>query len=192
MSEDLVHTDESPIYHRLSDEDATQYEAFSEWARTPPSARNMANFCRRTGFPPRVSKKLREQFQWDVRANAFDIDSMQLRPNPEHMEEEAALAGQLAAAQSLIDLGLNALATKNPSLIPIDKALKLASSGVEMQRKALGQADLNVQFNVEDLSRVNKMFGEIIGEVIDEEVEYAEVVDESEDQRGSVREADED
>ena len=181
MSDDipreLVHTVASPIYHRLDDESHEQYEAFVEWCKIPPSSRNLANLQRRTGFPPAVTRKLVGEFHWEVRATAFDHDSRNLQPDPRALDEEAALAGQLAAASTLLELGLNALQLKNPALIPVDKALKLAEKGIEIERRARGQADLNVQFTVEDMTRVNKMIGDVLGD----EIEDAEIVSVDED-----------
>lgn len=154
------------------------YEAFVEWCRVPHSSRNLGNFLRRTAYPAKLIRKLMLKWHWEVRANAFDNDSLQLRPDPASMDEEAALAGQLAAAQALLDIGLRAIEVKNPSLISTEKAMKLVSSGVEIQRRALGQADLNVQFTVDDMTRVNRMLEDLdeLGEgwVIDD----AEVVPE--------------
>lgn len=173
---ELSHTDQTPAYHRLQDEKAEHYELFTEWCRIPPSSRSLANFCRRTSIPPRTAKKLHDTWRWEVRATLFDNDSMQLRPDPRMVDEEAALAGQLVAAHSLLDLGLSALELKNPALIPVDKAIKLVEKGVEVQRRALGQADLNVQFTVDDMTRVNRLLEDVVGvdgvEVFDAEVEY--------------------
>jgi hypothetical protein len=173
-ADELIHTAESPIYHRLADESHSDYELFSEWCKITPSARTMANFSRRTSIQPKLARKLIEKWRWQVRAEAFDHDSLQLRPDPRSMDEEASIAGQLAASAVLLDMGLTALALKNPALIPVDKAIKLAEKGVEIQRRAMGQADLNVQFNVEDMTRVNKLIGELIGE---DDIEDAEIID---------------
>lgn len=170
MSEEIIHSSEYPSYHRRPDEPGSAYEAFVEWCRIPPSSRNLGNYCRRTGFQLRIVKKLFNEWQWEARARAFDNDSIALRPDPTTMDDEAALAGQLAAAQTLLDLGLKAIELKNPSLLPADKAIKLVEKGVEIQRRALGQADLNVQFTVEDMSRVNRMLEELDIDVVDAEV----------------------
>lgn len=168
MSEDipneLIHTVENPIYHRLNDEPHSDYELFTEYAKIPLSSRSMANFTRRTSIPLKLARKIRDKWHWEIRANAFDHDSLQLRPDPRAMDEEAALSGQLAAATVLLELGLSALALKNPALIPVDKAMKLAEKGIEVQRRAMGQADLTIGFDVEDMTRVNKMIGDVIGE----------------------------
>lgn len=177
---ELIHTEQNPIYHRLSDEDHTVYEMFVEWCRIPPSSRNLANFTRRTGYPVKIARKMKEVWHWEVRANAFDHDSLQLRPDPTLMNDEAALAGQLAAATVLLDLGLNAIALKNPALISADKAMKLVEKGVEIQRRAMGQADLNVQFTVDDMSRVNRLVGDVFlseGMEIPEDHQMPEPVD---------------
>lgn len=172
MSDDIIpHTDESPAYHRLQDERAEHYEMFGEWCRIPPSSRNLTNFCQRTGVPARTAKRLHKEWQWDRRADLYDTDALKLRPDPRTMEEEAAIAGQLAAAQTLLDLGLSAAQLKNPALISMDQAIKLTEKGVEIQRRAMGQADLNVQFSVEDMSRVNALLGDLVeGEAIEIEV----------------------
>ena len=173
---DLAHTDTTPAYHRLQDEKAEHYELFTEWCRIPPSSRNLQNFCRRTSIPPRTAKKLHDAWRWEVRATLFDNDSMKLRPDPRLVDEEAAIAGQLAAATTLLDLGLSAIQLKNPALIPVDNAMKLVEKGVEVQRRALGQADLNVQFTVDDMSRVNRLLEDVVGlddvDVFDAEVEF--------------------
>lgn len=169
MSE-IIHTENTPAYHRRPDESHTHYEAFVEWCRIPPSSRNLGNYCRRTGYPVKLVKKLYLEWSWEDRARAFDNDSVALRPDPSSMDDEAALAGQMAAATTLLDLGLRAIELKNPSLISADKAIKLVEKGVEIQRRALGQADLNVQFTVDDFSRVQRLIDEIDGEVVDAEV----------------------
>lgn len=161
MDIDLVHTDEAPIYHRLNGEPLDAYEAFVEWCKIPFSSRNLGNFLRRTAYPQKRIRQLMKEWHWEMRANAFDNDSLQLRPDPASMDEEAAIAGQMAAASTLLDLGLRAIEMKNPSLISADKALKLVEKGVEIQRRALGQADLNIQFESADLSRVNKILGDL-------------------------------
>lgn len=165
---EVIHSQEYPAYHRLPDESASAYEAFVEWCRIPPSSRNLGNFCRRTGFPQAAVRKLWREWSWEDRSRAFDNDSMALRPDPSNMDDEAALAGQMAAASALLDLGLSSIQIKNPSQIPVDKALKLVEKGVEIQRRALGQADLNVQFDVSDLSRVNKLLEEFGGDMIED------------------------
>jgi hypothetical protein len=170
MTELIHHTPEYPSYHRRPDESAAHYEMFVEWCRIPPSSRNLGNYCRRTGFQPKLVKRVFAQQQWETRARDFDNDSMALRPDPSSMDDEAALAGQMAAASTLLELGLNALQIKNPSLINADRAIKLVEKGVEIQRRALGQADLNVQFDVSDFSRVSKLLEELDGNVVDAEV----------------------
>lgn len=170
MTDEIIHSSEYPSYQRRPDESASHYEAFVEWCRIPPSSRNLGNFCRRTNFPAKMVKKLYVQWQWEDRARAFDADSIALRPDPASMDDEAALAGQMAAATTLLELGLRAIELKNPSLIPVDKAIKLVEKGVEVQRRALGQADLNVQFSVDDMSRVNRLIEELDGDVVDAEV----------------------
>lgn len=178
MSGDIIHTSEFPAYHRRPDESASHYEMFVEYAKIPPSSRNLGNYCRRTGFPPKTVRRVAEEWQWESRCIAFDNDSIALRPDPSTMDDEAAIAGQMAAAQTLLDLGLNAIQLKNPSLISADKAIKLVEKGVEIQRRALGQADLNVQFTVDDMSRVQKLLDEINGDVFDvTEVEETEDYD---------------
>jgi hypothetical protein len=96
------------------------------------------------------------------------------------MDDEAAIAGQMAAAQTLLDLGLSTIQIKNPSLINVKDALKLVEKGVEIQRRALGQADLNVQFTVEDMSRVNKLIDELDGEIVEVE-ELDDIADDAPD-----------
>lgn len=161
MTDEIIHTPEFPAYHRRPDESASHYEMFVEYAKIPPSSRNLGNYCRRTGFPPKTVRKVAEQWQWESRCVSFDNDSIALRPDPSSMTDEAAIAGQMAAAQTLLDLGLSAIQLKNPSLISADKAMKLVEKGVEIQRRAMGQADLNVQFTVEDMSRVHKLLDEL-------------------------------
>lgn len=177
MSDDLpgelVHTIENPIYHRLNDEPHSDYELFTEFCKIPVSSRNLANFTRRTSIPDKLARKMRDKWYWEIRAEAFDHDSLMLRPDPRSMDEEAAIAGQLAAATILIDMGLNALALKNPSLIPVDKAMKLAEKGIEIQRRAMGQADLTIGFDVEDMTRVNKLIGDVLGG----DIEDVDVID---------------
>jgi hypothetical protein len=158
---ELRHSDEAPIYHRLAGEPLEAYEAFTEWCKIPMSSRNIGNFLRRTAYPAKQIRKLMKEWHWEVRANAFDHDSLQLRPDPSSMDEEAAIAGQMAAATALMELGLSALDLKDPSRIPLDKAIRLAEKGVEIQRRALGMADLNIQFEVADLSRVNAILAEL-------------------------------
>lgn len=170
---ELVHTEQSPIYHRLNDEPFSDYELFTEYARIPTSSRNLANFSRRTSIPDKLARKLRDKWHWELRATAFDHDSLQLHPDPRQMDEEATIAGHMAAAEVLLSLGLTALQLKNPALIPVDKALKLAEKGIEVQRRAQGMADLNVQFTVEDMTRVNRMIGDVLGE----DIEDVDVVD---------------
>lgn len=170
---ELIHSDEAPIYHRLPSEPLDAYEAFTEWCRIPMSSRNIGNFLRRTAYPPKLVRKLMKEWRWEERAIAFDHDSLQLRPDPTLLDEEAAISGQLAAASVLLDLGLRAIEVKNPALISADKAMKLVASGVEIQRKALGQADLNVQFTTDDLGRVNKLLEKFGDEFI---IDNAEVI----------------
>jgi len=167
---DIIHSDEYPSYHRRPDESTTYYEMFVEWCRIPPSSRSLGNYCRRTGFQQRVVKKVYSEWSWEDRARAFDNDSMALRPDPSNMDDEAALAGQMAAANTLLELGLTSIQLKNPAMISADKALKLVEKGVEIQRRALGQADLNVQFTVDDMSRVNRLLDELGDDVVDAEV----------------------
>lgn len=170
MADEIIHSMEYPAYHRRPDESAAHYEMFVEWCRIPPSSRNLGNYCRRTGYPPKLVRKVFSNWSWEDRSRAFDNDSIALRPDPASMDDEAAIAGQMAAASSLLELGLRAIELKNPSLISADKALKLVEKGVEIQRRALGQADLNVQFTVDDMSRVNRMLEELDGDVVDAEV----------------------
>lgn len=170
MADEIIHTSEYPAYHRRPDESITDYEMFTEWCRVPPSSRSLGNYCRRTGYPPRIVRKKMEQWSWETRSIAFDNDSLMLRPDPSSMDDEAAIAGQMAAAQTLLDLGLSTIQIKNPSLINVKDAVKLIEKGVEIQRRALGQADLNVQFSVEDMSRVQKLLDEINDEDIEVEI----------------------
>ncbi len=158
---ELMHTDESPVYHRLNGEPLDAYEAFAEYCKVPYSSRSLGNFLRRTAYPQKLIRKLMVEWRWEDRAIAFDNDCLALRPNPANMDEEAALAGQMAAASMLLDIGLRAIEMKNPSLISADKALKLVEKGVEIQRRALGQADMNVQFTVDDMTRVNKLLADL-------------------------------
>lgn len=176
MTDIIKHTAESPAYWKQNDEPADKYELFTEWCRIPTSSRNLPNFCRRTSIPPRMAKKMIVEWQWETRSASFDNDAMQLRPDPRTMDEEAALAGQLAAAQTLLELGLSSIQLKNPALISADKAMKLVEKGVEIQRRAMGQADLNVQFTVEDFSKVNSL----IEDLFDVEAEEVEEVPEIE------------
>lgn len=174
---ELIHTDETPVYHRLAGEPIEAYEAFVEWCKVPYSSRNLGNFLRRTAYPQKLIRKLMDEWRWEARANAFDNDSLQLRPDPTSMDEEVALAGQMSAAATLLDLGLRAIEVKNPALISADKALKLVEKGVEIQRRALGQADLNIQFTVDDMTRVNRLWGEVMGEEWgDDEIEEATII----------------
>lgn len=170
MTDIIQHTPEYPSYHRRPDESAAHYEMFVEYARIPPSSRSLGNYCRRTGFQQKLVKRVFESNQWEVRARDFDNDSLALKPDPSSMDDEAALAGQMAAASTLLELGLNAIQIKNPSLISAEKALKLVEKGVEIQRRALGQADLNVQFTVDDMTRVNKILDELDGDIVEAEV----------------------
>lgn len=170
MSDEIIHTEMTPSYHRRPGESVAEYEMFVEWCNIPPSSRRINNYCRRTGFNQHIVYKAHSKWLWDDRARAFDNDSLMLRPNPSNMDDEAALAAQMAAANTLLELGLKSLELKNPSLISSDKALKLVEKGVEIQRRALGQADLNVQFTADDMSRVNKLVEELIidAEVVDD------------------------
>lgn len=170
MADEIIHTNDYPAYHRRNDESITDYEMFTEWCRIPPSSRSLGNYCRRTGFPPRIVRKKMDEWAWEARSIAFDNDSLMLRPDPASMDDEAAIAGQMAAAQTLLDLGLSTIQIKNPSLINVKDAVKLIEKGVEIQRRALGQADLNVQFSVEDMSRVQKLLDELGDEDIEVEI----------------------
>lgn len=170
MGDEIIHTNDYPAYHRRSDESITDYEMFTEWCRIPPSSRSLGNYCRRTGFPPRIVRKKMDEWSWETRSIAFDNDSLMLRPDPASMDDEAAIAAQMAAAQTLLDLGLSTIQIKNPSLINVKDAVKLIEKGVEIQRRALGQADLNVQFSVEDMSRVQKLLDELGDEDIEVEI----------------------
>ncbi len=167
---ELRHSDEAPIYHRLANEPLEAYEAFSEWVNIPMSSRGIGNFLRRTSYPAKQIRKLMVEWHWEVRATAFDHDSLQLRPDPSSMDEEAALAGQMAAATALMELGLSALELKDPSRIPVDKAIRLAEKGVEIQRRALGMADLNIQFDAADMRRVQLLLDELGVEAVDVEI----------------------
>ena len=111
----------------------------------------------------------------------FDVDSNNLKPDPSTMDEEIALAGQKAAAITLLDLGLSALSVKNPSLISVDAAIKLVDKGSEIQRRAYGNKSLDAEFTVEDLTRVNDMLEELAKISKNENVVDAEVVDETTD-----------
>jgi hypothetical protein len=180
VTEEIIHSSEYPAYHRRPHESASEYEMFVEWCKIPASSRNIGNYCRRTGFQPRIVRKKMELWSWESRTIAFDNDSLMLRPNPSNMDDEAAIAGQMAAAQTLLDLGLSTIQIKNPSLINVKDALKLVEKGVEIQRRALGQADLNVQFTVEDMSRVNKLIDELDGEIVEVE-ELDDIADDAPD-----------
>lgn len=171
----IVHTDDTPAYHRQPGEPLDAYEAFVEWCRVPRSSRNLGNYLRRTAYPQKLIRKLMVEWKWEERAAAFDNDSLQLRPDPTSMDEEAALAGQMVAAAALLDLGLRAMEMKNPALLSADKALKLIEKGVEIQRRALGQADMTMQFTVDDMTRVNKLFAEFGDDFV---IEDAQVVPE--------------
>jgi len=173
MSDEIIHTSEYPSYHRRPDETLEKYEMFTEWCRIPMSSRSLANFSRRTGVPPKLARRLHEEWKWEQRSNSFDNDSLMLRPDPRSIDEEVAIAGQLAAATILIDLGMTSIQLKNPSQLSADKAIRLVEKGVEIQRRALGQADMNVQFTVEDMTRVNRMLDEVMGE----EAEVVEEID---------------
>ena len=172
MADELVpQTEGMALYHRLNGESAAHYELFAEFCKVPPSSRSLANFCRRTGVPPATAKKLSKEWSWEVRAELYDTDALKLRPDPRSMDEEASIAGQLAASKMLLELGLSAAQVKNPALISTDQMIKLIEKGVEIERKAMGQADLNVQFSVEDMSRVNNLLGDLLeGEAIEIEV----------------------
>jgi hypothetical protein len=170
---ELIGSDDAPIYHRLPGEPLDAYEAFTEWCKIPMSSRNLGNFLRRTAYPQKLTRKLMKDWSWDERAIAFDHDSLLLRPDPSAVDEEAAIAAQLAAASTLMELGLRAVELKNPALLSADKALKILEKGVEIQRRALGQADLNIQFTTDDLGRVNKLLGQFGDEFL---ISDAEVI----------------
>lgn len=152
---------EYELYQRREDESPEEYELFTEWARIPPSSRSVPNMARRTAVPLKKLKQLLERHEWETRAVAFDNAALALRPDPRTMDEEAAITAQVAASQILLDLGLRAIELKNPALISVDKASNLIKSAIELQRKALGQADLTVHVTGEDMSRVNELIGEV-------------------------------
>jgi hypothetical protein len=158
---EIIHTSEYAAYHRRPDEPSAIYEMFVEWCKIPPSSRGLGNYCRRTGHDARTVRRMMSKWEWEDRAHFFDNDSVELRPDPSLMEDEVAIAGQKAAAMMLLDIGLKALELKNPSLISVDKAMKLVEKGTEIQRRAYGQADINIEFNADDLSRVNKMLEDL-------------------------------
>lgn len=167
----------NPIYHPINGESYSDYELFSLYARTPPSRRSFMSLSRTSGVNHKVISRLSEQYHWPQRLAAFDNDTLMLNPaSSDHMDGEAATAQQLAAAQMLIELGLSALETKSPGLISVDKAVRLAEKGIDIQRKALGQADIRIEFSTEDFAKVNG----IIEDIIALEVEDAEVVEEGE------------
>lgn len=153
---------EYEAFDRQDGESAEEYELFTEYCRIPPSSRNMRNLSRRISVPSTRLSFLSKKWNWINRAAAFDNASLALRPDPTSMDEEASLAAQLAASAALLDLGLRAIELKDPSRIPVTKANELVKSALEIQRRALGEADITVQVNHDDLKRVNDLIGDLI------------------------------
>lgn len=173
MSELPVNRD---LWLRLVDEKPEEYEMFCEWCKIPPSSRNIGNLSRRVSLDSRFLGKLHDTNHWQQRALSFDEAALQLRPETVNMNDEIAKAAHYAAGQIFIELGLTAMQLKDPSRIPVSKAAKLVEMGTDMQRKAIGEADININITGQDMGRVH----EAMRELGMEGFEDAEIVDEDE------------
>lgn len=178
MSEDVTRRfDQIEPFQRADDESPEEYEAFVEFVRIPISSRSHANLARRTGLPINFIKRVAKKNYWLERAGAFDKASEQLRPDPTSLDEEASRAAQLAAAAILQELGSLAISMKNPAHVKVADALRLVEKGIEIQRRALGEADITVQVKQESMERVNAL----LDEVIELEATDVEVVEDADD-----------
>lgn len=176
MGDLISNKDENiPAYHRQNGETSAEYEMFFEWAKIPPSARTLGNYCRRTGYNARIAKKTMAAWNWEDRAAVYDSESMQLRPDPASMDEEATRTAHIVAAKALMETGLTALQMKDPTRISVADAMKLASMGFDMHTKAVGDGG-EKDFKADDIKRINDMLQTAYGG--DEDIVDAEVIDE--------------
>jgi hypothetical protein len=164
-------------YQRAEGESREEYEAFVEYCRIPPSSRSYGNLVRRTGLPINFVQRAAKKNLWLERSGAFDKASEALRPDPASMDEEASRAAQLAAAAMLQELGSLAISMKNPAHVKVADALRLVDRGIEIQRRALGEADMTISVKHETMQRVDAM----VDKILELEAEDVEVVDEYED-----------
>ena len=149
-------------YQRGDDESREEYEAFVEWCRTPRQGRSVPNFARITGFPAGWINRVRREKRWDDRVAHFDRACEALTPEPLDMTEGASRAAQLAASKILTELGSLAISLKNPAQLNVDQALKLMEKGTEMQRRALGEADVTIDVKQGSLENVRGMVDEVL------------------------------
>ena len=169
-------------FQRADNETTDEYEAFKEYCFIPPSSRTQINLSRRTGLTGNWISRIAKKNMWDERATAFDNAAQRLRPDPSSMDEEASKAAQLAAAAMLSDLGSLALSMKNPAQIKVADAKWMVEKGIELQRKALGEADLTIKIDKGNMERVDDLIGEVLSLEADD---VEEIEDDSDEEQGS-------
>lgn len=161
-------------WDQLPDETDVQYVAFTQYCKMG-QWRDLKKLGTRIDIPPAKLAKISDEHDWPARAREYDRACQGATPDDRDMSPMETLAFQFAAGHAMMELGISAIALKNPSQIKTSDALKLVKEGADLKRSAIGVNDGGVQINVsiESVDRMNEM------------IEYldAAVVVDGEDQR---------
>lgn len=166
-------------WSQLPGESRGEYELFKEYVRLGVR-RSLPLLQKNVGTNTVKLRNLSANNNWDTRVMAFDQAQQQLAIDYKHVSPEDTLAYTHAVGICLLDIGIQAIQAKNPSLIKMGDAVKMLQIGADMARKGAGFTDtVRVQLEGESVQNINKLIEEITasGEVVEE----AEVVSEDVD-----------
>jgi hypothetical protein len=163
------------LWEKGEKESRRNYELFKAYCKLGPD-RTIAKLSNQIGIKATTIAGISQQNSWQKRSVAYDEMVLKLRPSLDKVTVENSREAQLVAGRILLDLGLKSIELKNPSLISIDQATKILTAGAELERKALGEADVRVEISGNDMSRVQNLIEEL-----ELDAESVEILDEIDD-----------
>lgn len=148
-------------WQRRSDESAAEYAWFQRYIELVPSDRSEQKAARRCGVPVKLVRAAATKHDWKQRAAEYDEFVAQAR-SVLIADESEALEAQFRVGLLMLDIGMRAIAEKNPSLIKMTQAQQLIERGAENVRRGAGVADLKVDHQT--TARVEGMLKDLLGE----------------------------
>ena len=156
-------------WEKRQNETRRDYELFKSYCKLGHD-RTFARLASQVGLSVDTIKNTSQANGWQSRVSAYDDMVLKLRPSVQEITVENSREAQLVAGRILLDIGLKAVESKNPTLISIDQATKILQAGAEMERKALGEADLKVEISSNDMTRVQNLIEEMELDATDVEI----------------------
>lgn len=168
MSKELEQTND-PLDKRV-DESKEAYFAFVEYCKLGPS-RTLRRISSHLGISYDTIKLFSRTNAWVERSKAYDLACNQLVPTEKALSPTETLAFQYAVGQIMLDLGIKAINLKKPGTIKVSDAIKLIDRGADLQRKAQGldNPNLNININTGSVDAVNELIDMIEAEAIEDD-----------------------